>query len=438
MREAEANWIKINWLTELFGNKQENLLGAYTVGLTDKNVALTDAVASNFAKDLLAQIIDQLGESKRRLAEVTKMFADLNKTYLGEIGKRIPDKSASGSKKNEREVKLVNQKEIVETINALQAESAVQIPQCAEVRAAIASSLGMDPNERTFTTLAQKTKPIHLENLIYTTCDKAAETYHTIYFNKQRDAKKILGRNVVEKLYEKTHGDVKQLDSDIKDLVQSASAYMKFNTQVHVDTGKLTMPQERLVVFIPEVSGDGKFSQDLAKAFEKAYNVKQGSSVTIAPNKNNLKEILLISVSFFFELRFIQPLVNLRKNYETFLNTIRVEDEVRGVHLVHVENHRHPIKDRQRPEGIKGLPSLYSEEATNNDYFNYMLLGMAIGWICPEENQDGSSVLQYAKRNAKGRPLGDLIDLGSLDPIEAGKRLPHASFEKIKPGLTAS
>ena len=172
MREAEANWIKINWLTVPF-RTQENLLGAYTVGLTDKNVAQTDAVASNFAKDLLQQIIDQLGESKRRLAEVTKIFTDLRDTYQEEIDKRISDKSVIGPKKNQRETKLVDQKEIAETISALQAESTVQIPQCAEVRTAIASSLGINGNERTFTTLAQKTKPILLENLIYATCDRA-------------------------------------------------------------------------------------------------------------------------------------------------------------------------------------------------------------------------------------------------------------------------
>ena len=206
---------------------------------------------------------------------------------------------------------------------------------------------------------------------------------------------------------------------------------MKFNTQVHVEAGKLIMPQERLVIFIPE-GGDVKFSQELAKAFEKAYNVKPGSSVTNAPNKNNPKEILLISVSFFFEVRFIQPLVNLRDKYETFLKTIKPEDEIRGVHLIHLENHRHPIKDRRRPDGIKGNPSLYPEETTDNDYFNYVLLGMAIGWIVPEENKDGTNVLQYSKRNAKGRPLGDLIDLNSLEPIEAAKQLTRATYMKLK------
>ena len=78
------------------------------------------------------------------------------------------------------------------------------------------------------------------------------------------------------------------------------------------------------------------------------------------------------------------------------------------------------------------MPSLYPEETTEEDYFNYVLLGLALGWVRQEENEDGTTVLLYAKRNEKGRPLGKLIDLASLDPSEAGSNLAPASFEIMK------
>ena len=400
IRAAENNWQKIGWITETFTSKSEKLLSAVTTGLTDKNVAHTEAVACDFAKDLLQQIIDQLGESRRRLAELKKMFMDLMDAYQEKIADRIKDSSESDLTKV-RALRLANKDRIDETIAALQAESSIQKQQCAGVREAIASALGIDAKEKTFTVFAHKIQPVDLDKLIYNTCDRAVDTYHTNFFNRQRDVQKILGRNIVEKLCEESHRDVTKLAPKIAALVGSAAAYMQINRAVQVDeTCKLEMPQKRLVVFIPPASGDANvhaFHAELKKAFIDAFKGDSNSEIIIAENKNNPKEILLISVDFFFELRFILPLVYLRQQYETLLK----QDELKYIHLIHLENHRHPIEGLRRPEGIKLLPSLYPEEVTDDDYFIYVLLGIAIGFILPEEDQGGRYCFAICKAKSQ-------------------------------------
>ena len=52
--------------------------------------------------------------------------------------------------------------------------------------------------------------------------------------------------------------------------------------------------------------------------------------------------------------------------------------------------------------------------------------------MLPEENARGISTLHYAKRDGDGMALSDLIDLGSLDPADASKRMSLTTYETIK------
>ena len=223
-----------------------------------------------------------------------------------------------------RELRLVNKREVDETIAALRAESGIQRSQCAEVREAISSFLGGEAERRTFTSFSKHIQPIVLDKLIYATCDKAAEIYHTNYFNKQRDVKKILGLNIVDKLKEEAQGNIEKLKPQIESLVRSANTYMQLKKKVTY--GDVMLPQERLIIFIPQASGDNQFRQELKQAFESVFSPEDKSSqIDFDENRNNPKEILLVSVWFFFELRCIQPLVFLQKEYENFLREMKSE-----------------------------------------------------------------------------------------------------------------
>jgi len=81
------------------------------------------------------------------------------------------------------------------------------------------------------------------------------------------------------------------------------------------------------------------------------------------------------------------------------------------------------------------LPQLDFQGPDIGDFLGYVLLGSAIGYVLPEENVKGISTLHYAQRDADGMSISDLIDLGTLDPLEASKRMPLTTFETIKADL---
>ena len=169
-----------------------------------------------------------------------------------------------------------------------------------------------------------------------------------------------------------------------------------------------------------------RIHQQLKDAFTGAYEEKD--KVQVVDTDHNPNEILLISVSYWFELRFMRPLAILQERYEEFMRS----GELEAVHQAHLENHRAPIKGLPAGRGIGLLPRLDYQGADVEDFLCYVLLGMGIGFVLAEENAKGISALCYAKRSANGRAISELIDFGSLDPLDASKRMALTTFETIK------
>ena len=332
-----------------------------------------------------------------------------------------------------KEVRLVEPQEIDKTIRALLVDPKVQQGQCANARGQIAAILGVADEEHTFSSFAKKINLEQLSRIVFKACDGAGATSHTALFKGPTDLHRILGRNVVEKLYEDYGGVTDALKQSIKTLVQSSAAYMGFlgageQTQPAVIYRKEMpeMPVQTIVVFMPKAKELEEFRQKLKDAFTGAY--EQKDRVQVVDTDHNPNEILLISVSYWFELRFMRPLAVLQERYEDFIRS----GELEAVHQAHLENHRAPIKGLPARSGIGLLPRLDYQGADVEDFLCYVLLGTGIGFVLAEENTKGISTLHYAKRDAEGMSTSDLIDLGSLDPLEASKRMALTTFETIK------
>src|SRR5208337_3545511 len=134
-----------------------------------------------------------------------------------------------------------------------------------------------------------------------------------------------------------------------------------------------------------------------------------------------------INMAYWFDLRFIRPLTNLRNSYQGFIRG----GELAAVHRVHLENHRAPIKDLPAGSGIRLLPPLERTKADTKDKLCYVLLGSVIDFVKPEENTKGIRTLYYAKW-ADGVPISDVRDLGSLEPMEASEGMSPETFEIMK------
>ncbi len=430
MREAEAKWQGIGLLSDWLTSKPAQLLGSFTNALTDKYVSTTEMTACTFARELVQQVIGLLTEVRYNLIKVSVMFTKLAEDYEKETKSRI--RGNENIDFRAKEVRLVEPKEVSQTIRALQVDPEVQKSQCAAARAEIASALGVAAEERTFSSFAKKINVDQLTRIVFRACDKAGATSHAALFKGPTDLHRILGRNIIEKLYEDYGGVTEVLKANIQSLVQSSAAYMLFDTQqtqpsvIH-RRDIPNMPRRAIVVFMPKTKDLEEFRDKLKEAFKGAYE----EDVQIMDTDHNPNEILLISVCFWFELRFLQPLAALRDKYEDFIKS----GEQEAVHQIHLENHRAAIKGLNPGNGIALLPSLDFRGADVEDFLGYVLLGIAMGHVLPEENAKGISTLHYAKRDSDGMAVSELFDLGSLDPLEASKKMQTTTFETIKANL---
>ena len=432
MRQAEAKWRDIGILSEWLTSKPAQILGDFTASLSDKQVALTEVAACAFAKELVLQVVSQLTEVRSSLTKVTELFSNLADQYEKDIKARIrPDEQIDYQSK---EVRLIEPKDIDQTIRALQVDPEVQKGQCANARSEVAAALGAAAEERTFSSFARKINQEQLGRTLFRACDQAGVTAHGALFKAPTELRRVLGRNIVEKLHEEFGGVTDELRQNIRLMVQSSAAYIQFDAQ-QVQPSVVhrrdipSMPRRAIVVFMPKAKDLETFREDLKAAFVGAYE----DPVEIVDTDRNTNEILLVSVGFWFELRFIRPLVALRERYEEFIRS----GEADAVHQIHLENHRAEVEGVARGSGIGDLPrlDLPSGEDLVRIIYKYLLLGNAMGYVLPEENAKGSTTLQYAKRDADGMALTGLIDLGTTDIFEASKRIQSSAFGAIKAEL---
>ena len=430
IREAEDKWDRVGWLTDWLTIKPAQILGEYTIGQIDKYTADTERVACDFARDLVQQVIAQLTDARNNLTRVKAFFAKLADRYEKEVSARI--RADERINYRAKDVRLIEPEQISQTIRALQINPKIQGGQCAKGRQEIAAALGAAAEEQTFSSFAKKLNQDELDRIVFRTCDQAAVTAHAALFSgNPTELRRILGRNVVEKLYEQFPTVTQELKLNIEALVQSSAACLGFEGQetqpsVIFHREMPDMPQRAIVVFMPKTDHLKTYREELKKAFEGAFEEK----VEVVDSEHSPNEILLVSVCFWFELRFIKPLTVLRERYEEFLKA----DIWSGVHQIHLENHRAPIQDRPSGGGLLELPrlNLLSGRVSPSLAFKYLLLGQVLGFIQTETNARGISTLLYARRASDGFPLGNVLDLATPDVEEASKRLEWGVFEKVQ------
>ncbi len=431
IKKAEITWQKIGFLTEWLTSKPVQVLGTYVNALIEKYVADTEVIACAFAKQLTQLVINQLTESRNGLSTVSALLGKLEEDYAKQVAMRIAKEEVIDFRK--RDVRLVAPVDVNRTIKVLETDRKAQEAQCKSARDRISEVLGVAAEEQTFSSFAKKIDEETLKRTMFKSCDEAGVRQHDHLFASESEYRKVLGVNIVEKLNEKFGGVTEQLKGDLRTLVQSAAAYMRFNpqqTQPSVIYKQLIpeMPKRAITVFLPKCEHlEQSFRRELKSAFEMAHD--QGL-VTVEDSDHNPYEITIISVSFWFELRFLLPLVSLRERYESLIRSAEREK----IHQIHLENHRAPITGQPVPLGFRELPSLYTltDSEVAREAFKHVLLANAMGFIKPEENPNGTSTLHFCERNDKGRAMSDLVDLGSTELYDAAKNISPEAYAAIK------
>lgn len=406
----EKQWNKIGWFTEMLTNRPNKIFGAFADALRDMYIARSEGVALGFAKDLVQQIIVELTELKTHASRVSAVITEGCKKFHDSIeGRCAREEHIDFSKKL---VRFVEPQVIDRTIDRLTTDRRVQEGQAQAARERLCKQLGID---QTFSAFSKSIPVMQFMDILTAACDEAASMAHENLFKQPSDFRRIVGVNIIEKLnYDGLTNDLKE---NMRTLVQSAAAYMTFDaqqTQPAVQLGKDNapeMPFGSILVFLPKCEpSDSGFRAQLCEVFRSSS--RPGQRVHVVDTGHNPNEITIISVSYWFALRFMKPLTNLRKRYEQA--TRAKEDE--AVHQLHIEGHRCEIEDLAVGRNYALLPNLFlpDDAVLRKKALPVLILAETMDVIRLTIDPDtGIESLYFAERNAAGRAVTKPIDLGA-------------------------
>lgn len=411
---SDVEWSKIGWASETFFGTSKRVFEGFTNALKDHYTARTEALSIDFAKELCQQVINQVSELRSHVAQSSKIIAK----GAEEFEKMADSRCAREEEINFRMklVRLVEPDNIGRTIQHLGSDRRVQMDQTQSARTKLCAILG---TEQTFTAFSKRiSEPLFIDTLS-DACDDAASVAHENLFKvPSSDFRRIMGVNIVEKLHEQHGALTDELQRNVQTLVQSAAAYLTFDgnqTQPAVQLRNqniASMPKGSIIVFLPRCpSLEQPFRADLKKTFESAIG---GQPVQVVDADHNPNEITIISVRYWFALRFVKALAKLRGDYEAAIRS----GEPTAVHQIHLENHREKVADVPLSAGYSTLPSLFLPDTSEvkREALPTLLLAEAMNLIKSLKDLDsGLESLQFAERNEQGRAISQMIDLQAHD-----------------------
>jgi len=430
LAKIDGEWSKLGVISNLMG-KANKVFENFTNAQKEFYIARTEAAAWEFSKELIQQLVVELTELNNQISQVSLVISKGVEKFSNMVAARC--KREEEIVYNLKLVRLVEPDNIERTIGRLVTDRKVQNEQTLSARLRICSDLGA---EQTFTAFAKSISEARFIDVLSDACDKASSIAHENLFKVPgTDFRRIIGVNIVEKLYEQ-HGEMtEQLKENIQTLMRSAAAYMTFDTDNQtkpaVQLRELNAPDApigSITVFLPKSPHlEETFRAQLKMAFKGAIG---GQKVEVVDSDHNPNEITIISVRYWFALRFLKPLVELRKRYEAAIRS----GEAGSVHQIHLENHRCEVEGVPLGAGYKLLPNLYllDTDATRKKALPTLLLARVMTLIqLAKDPESGVESLYFAERNAAGRALSTPLSLEATNMVDLLEKIMPEQFEVI-------
>lgn len=392
-------WAQLNWFKDALLGKGEKLFNAATEHLTSYYIHRTAAEGWAFAKKLLEELVAQLTELS---SEVDRL-----KATLQEAAREFEQQAASRCNVQNDEAaykQRIYNRSVVEDLNRRFAcDDGKQREHAQNIRNQIAQRVG----EQTpgFVEMARKLDRNELRDLLETISSQSVQSGHDTL---EAGQKRVLGVNIVQKLYEELGSD-EQLNRFVRDVIAQSGVYMTFNS---VEAGRegpgidIEKKHKKIAgLFLPECKERPEFADKLARAFTANKTTESFQIIREGVRSN---EITLIRVDNLFPLRFIKPLTQLKERYEQ-----RAASSETNRVLLHLE-------------GEEQLPPLFvpSVKELAADRLPDMVLARALGLLKERENR------------STGRQETVLLhedDDGFEDELVLGGRTFIEATEQIKP-----
>lgn len=408
VKKISANsktWAAMGIISATVFGKKNNLFDAQSSCLEEFYVHRTRSAGWQFAKDLIPQLISELSSLRGEVTKFSSLVTETVKNCDDRIAERCNDAGEADLRRPL--VQFYNPNGVRQFTRQLTNDRRVQHAQANDVRLAIVEQLGENPD---FTILNARMPKQRLIDILESRCAEGAVNAHNNLIASDKDKVRQLGVNIIEKLYKEFGSNQEGLRKYISDLVSRAGNYIIFDPLEANKIGPGIKPPEgskisQFTVILPKAPEWAEFLTNLKEIFRSSLTMNMEFIESDAkPN-----EIVLISLTNLFPLRFVKQLAFLKERYD---GRIQSPESGRNKLELHCEG-----------DGLQH-PRLYvpSGEDLRQESLPYLILSKALRIVKKQESPTtGKSELVLLTKNAD--------DLDN-PPLKLGQTLLE-SVEKI-------
>lgn len=384
----EQEWGKVGFFGKhLLGSRKD--LHANHIPLMKKIYILkTELEGLHFAKALIMDLSMEVSSLSDSINEMNERFNTAIKETKNNINIRCVEENTEENSQN-AVVRYYDPALVRAVTKVLCSLKQYQNDQSKSVIMSIANVCGA---ECSFNKLEEKVSKDVIVSILEKSCSEAAIYAHND-FVQSNSKKGILGKNIIDQLYEK-YGSSEQSDelkAFVNKMMKSAGTYLTFDsseTTRHLSNNVAPYPGKNIMfrstlISIPSVADKNKeaFLNRLIEAFKSATDGYRKIGLDLSSTKKN--EITIMNLTYCFPLRTVNDLKILKQKYDLMVNDPQ-QGEINRL-VLHLEG-----------DGTQ-YPPLFVEKFRPENYLKEMLLGVAMGLISYQEINDGTGIKYYAQ-----------------------------------------
>lgn len=375
--------------------------------LQDAYICRTNEEGLKFARKLLEEAIQQVVELKTNIGQFQAKLLEAGKSFNDEVAARLKQE------KVDYKQKIFNADDIRGLSKSLLVAEDTQKEQAQAVRAALLKQAG--EQKQNFTAINERSSLTELKAVFESVCaQEVARAHESVAVSQKR----ILNVNIVQKIREEYAANDEKLSQFVRDAVNKAGVFVKFNqTQIGL-SGPGTVPDrvgnvvKTAGVFLPFCKEANEFREQLSAQFEAN---KVASAFAVLGEGARSNELTVLGISNLFTLRCIEPLVSLQAKYES-----RKAQSEEARSLMHSEG-----DGSQFPPLM--VPSLSDVKATK---LPLVLLAKAMGMVKERPDRNTGKPMTFFTYEDDGLPLDEVLGKGRF--VEAAEDMSEKALGLIE------
>ena len=400
--------------------KHKNMLIAHTEVLSQWYRLRTTLAGWEFAKSLLGNYDILLAALQKDIAKTVQTLSVSIEQFDTQLKERLQDQ---GRDLNEHIVRFYDRSKVTQALPSFVLNKNLQHTTAGNVRNKLLSLLGSSP---TFGNFNSKITSTVFQDTLSETSEENASVWHASLNRPQQ----FMGQSIIDKLQEEFAGNPNALTVFIRDIVKQSGSYLQFNAdEINKRGDGIPVRPTKVVTYtiiIPHVPSAQAFVTQLEEAFRQNISTTGNVSVSIVPQNDPRRqhEIVLMTVTNLFPLRFVSQLKYLKEGYDRqVVHHPNAAEKAKNRMLLHLEN-----------DGTQH-PDVYIKTTTRNEYTPYLIIAVAMGLFAELEDERGMKQLALLRKDKYGLDA-DPVFLGG-DFHHAQENMPIKDLASLKQEVEA-